>query len=103
MVGHEILADIQYLQKIDYDVCKLPQFFDEVDTKLMFQRTQYSKDGRALQFVCRELGILGTNYHNAGNDAVYTLQAMVAMAVKKKAGGPQTESERWGQTHEDVK
>ena len=33
------------------------------------------------------LAYLGISYrylHNAGNDAVYTLQAMVALAVKKR-------------------
>ncbi|KAI1854809.1 hypothetical protein JX266_000927 [Neoarthrinium moseri] len=103
MVGHDTITDLKYLQKVGYNVWRLPQFLDEVDTKAMFQRVQCSGDGRALRFVCSELGIPGRNFHNAGNDAVYTLRAMVAMAVKKKVGGPQTESEKWSSTAPEVK
>lgn len=103
MVGHETGADLQYLLKVNYNIWNSPRFHDEVDTKTMFQRIQLSREGRALHFVCSELGIPGVNFHNAGNDAVYTMRAMVAMAIRKKVGGPQTESERWGQKHEDVK
>lgn len=104
MVGHDLVMDLRYLQKIGCNIWKLPQFVDEVDTKSMFQRVQFASDGRSLQHVCSELDIPGRDFHNAGNDAVYTLRAMIAMAIKKKVGGPQTMSEAWGsQLSEDIK
>lgn len=96
MVGHEAIADLKYLRLLGYNMWDLDEFLDEIDTKSMFQRLQCSTDGCGLEFVCRELGIPGHNFHNAGNDAMYTLRAMVAMAVGKKTGGPLTESEKAG-------
>lgn len=74
----------------------LDKFMDEIDTKDMFQRVQCSSDGRSLEFVCSELGIPGRNFHNAGNDAMYTIRAMIAMAVGTRVGGGLTESEKAG-------
>jgi len=37
---------------------------------------------RNLGTVLAELDIIGWNLHNAGNDAAYTLQAMVKIAIK---------------------
>jgi DNA polymerase III epsilon subunit-like protein len=93
MVGHDVVTDLRYLQKVGYNIWKLPQYLDEADTKTMFQRVQFALEGRSLQHLCSELDIPGLNFHNAGNDAVYTLRAMIAMAIKKKIGGPQTLSE----------
>ena len=36
-----------------------------------------------LAVVLQELGLIGWNLHNAGNDAVYTLQAMIGLAIKR--------------------
>ncbi|KAH6654351.1 hypothetical protein BKA67DRAFT_658655 [Truncatella angustata] len=96
MVGHEAIADLRYLQNLGYNMWNLEKLLDEIDTKEMFQRIQFSPDGRSLEFVCRELGMPGYNFHNAGNDAMYTLRAMIGMAVGKKVGGPMTESEKAG-------
>ncbi|KAI0816784.1 hypothetical protein GGR55DRAFT_674977 [Xylaria sp. FL0064] len=82
IVGHEIEQDLKYLTRIDYDPWRAPLVLDEVDTKNMFQRIERSPVGRGLATICSELGIPGSNYHNAGNDAVYTLRAMIAMAIK---------------------
>ncbi|KAI0391506.1 hypothetical protein F5Y17DRAFT_478627 [Xylariaceae sp. FL0594] len=91
-VGHAIAEDLKYLMKIGYNHWRVPQIVDEVDTKDMFQRMSLSNNGRGLSGICSELGIHGRNYHNAGNDAAYTLQAMIAMAVKRAAGGPDKEN-----------
>jgi hypothetical protein len=32
--------------------------------------------------ILAELGIIGWHLHNAGNDATYTLQAMIRIAIK---------------------
>ncbi|KAI2470435.1 hypothetical protein F4781DRAFT_421354 [Annulohypoxylon bovei var. microspora] len=85
MVGHDIVQDLNYLTKVGFNVWRVPHFADEIDTKSMFQRLQKSANGRGLSAVCEELGIPGTNFHNAGNDATYTLRAMIVMAVQQAA------------------
>ncbi|KAI1755428.1 hypothetical protein F4782DRAFT_488534 [Xylaria castorea] len=87
IVGHDIGQDLSYLLKIGYNPWCVPQIVDEVDTKTMFQRIQRSPDGRGLAMVCAELGIPGYHYHNAGNDAVHTLRAMITIAIKRTVEG----------------
>ncbi|GAP87747.1 putative qde-2-interacting protein [Rosellinia necatrix] len=87
IVGHDIGQDLNYLKKIGYNPWGVKQIVDEIDTKAMFQRVERSMNGRGLAMMCAELGIFGRNYHNAGNDAVYTLQAAIALAIKRTIEG----------------
>ncbi|KAI0143541.1 hypothetical protein GGR57DRAFT_518358 [Xylariaceae sp. FL1272] len=88
LVGHDLPQDIKYLGKVGYDLhgesCLV---IDEIDTKSMSQRLQRYPNGRSLDTVCGELEIPGYNYHNAGNDAVYTLRAMISMAIRRTVKG----------------
>ncbi|KAI1374540.1 hypothetical protein F4677DRAFT_160415 [Hypoxylon crocopeplum] len=93
MVGHDIGQDLKYLQKVGYNIWRVPYFSDEMDTKSMFQRVEKSSDGRALATICEDLGIPGRYFHNAGNDATYTLRAMVVMTVKQMKGTAESQKE----------
>ncbi|KAI0098971.1 hypothetical protein F4776DRAFT_658389 [Hypoxylon sp. NC0597] len=97
MVGHDIRQDLNYLQKVGFNVWRVPHFVDEIDTKSMFQRLQKSSNGRGLATVCDELGIPGQNFHNAGNDATYTLRAMIVMAVKQMVKSPERQENDVGE------
>ncbi|KAI0841522.1 hypothetical protein F5Y06DRAFT_307538 [Hypoxylon sp. FL0890] len=88
MVGHDISQDLDYLLKVGFNIWHVPHFTDEIDTKSMFQRLEKSSNGRGLATLCDELGIPGRNFHNAGNDATYTLRAMIVMAVKQMVQNP---------------
>ncbi|KAK8035966.1 qde-2-interacting protein [Apiospora marii] len=92
MVGHELFADLKYLRDLGFNLWNSPLFLDEADTKEMFQRVRRDTSGRKLTVICNELGIPGRNFHNAGNDAVYTLRAMITMAVLRKTGYPEVVS-----------
>lgn len=83
MVGHDLSHDLRYLRKLGYNIWRVPQFSDEIDTQSMFKSLERERNGRGLASVCSELGIQGYHFHNAGNDAAYTLRAMVAMAVRQ--------------------
>ncbi len=48
----------------------------------MWRYLKRESNPRSLGSILAELGIIGWNLHNAGNDAVYTLQAMIAIAIK---------------------
>ncbi|KAI1194861.1 hypothetical protein F5X97DRAFT_335758 [Nemania serpens] len=87
IVGHAVGQDLDYLSMIGYDHWDVPQIVDEIDTRAMFQRVQRNHDVPGLSTICDDLGIYGSNYHNAGNDAVYTLRAMIAMAIKRTVEG----------------
>ncbi|POS85532.1 hypothetical protein EPUL_002624 [Erysiphe pulchra] len=81
-VGHDIVSDIKFLRTVGYDVYTLPTLFDMVDTALMYRALRREMNTRSLGVILTDMGITGWNLHNAGNDAVYTLQVMIAMAVK---------------------
>ncbi|RYP83229.1 hypothetical protein DL769_001425 [Monosporascus sp. CRB-8-3] len=83
LVGHDIAQDLAYLQKVGYNPWRVPHIVDEIDTKSMFQRLKRSQDGRGLETVCSELGYPGYDFHNAGNDAHFTLRSMIVMAFRQ--------------------
>ncbi|KAI0386090.1 hypothetical protein F5Y04DRAFT_289847 [Hypomontagnella monticulosa] len=87
MVGHDLKGDLKYLQRGGYNVWRLPYFSDEIDTQAMFQRWERSSNSRSLAYVCEKLGTPGRNFHNAGNDATWTLRAMVMMTVQQQTKG----------------
>ncbi|KAI1098987.1 hypothetical protein F4804DRAFT_345888 [Jackrogersella minutella] len=95
MVGHDIGQDLNYLQRIGFNIWREPHFLDEIDTKSMFQRMQKSTTARGLAALCGELGIPASNFHNAGNDATYTLRAMITMAVRKMVEKPVEGEDGW--------
>ena len=92
LVGHGVGQDMTYLKKIGYNIWRAPQFFDEVDTQSMFRRLYRSVNGRGLESICRILEHPGCDFHNAGNDAYYTLQCMVVMAMRQMLSPPDPQS-----------
>lgn len=82
-VGHGVGADIKYLKTLGYDVHNLSNLQEIVDTALMWQGLKSELSPRSLGSVLAEIGIAGWNLHNAGNDAVYTLQAMIGISIKQ--------------------
>lgn len=83
LVGHGVGADITYLKTIGYDVHNLSNLQEIVDTALMWQGLKRELSPRNLGSVLAEIDIAGWNLHNAGNDAVYTLQAMIGISIKQ--------------------
>ena len=79
LVGHDIAGDIKYLKGLDFDV--IPMVVDCIDTSDLWKAAH--RDGRqsALSTVLLQQSIPAKYLHNAGNDAFYTLHAMIAIAV----------------------
>lgn len=86
LVGHNIAADIDYLRRLGSSVYKSPQLRDTIDTTHMWQHVTGDINPRSLDKLLCALEITPWNLHNAGNDAVYTLQAMLGIAVGHAAG-----------------
>ncbi|KAL1843418.1 hypothetical protein VTJ49DRAFT_1768 [Mycothermus thermophilus] len=86
LVFHEASGDINYLKKLSYDVIgENPHLLEVVDTREMHQHLVKSDNATSLGNVLNFLRIEHCYLHNAGNDAVFTLQAMVGLAVVKVA------------------
>ena len=83
LVGHDIEADINYLKKIGYEVRNLSNLVEIIDTRVMWASLKRDSSFRSLGAILAELEILGWNLHNAGNDAAYTLHAMMAITAKQ--------------------
>ncbi|KAF3059706.1 hypothetical protein GL218_04581 [Daldinia childiae] len=83
IVGHAVSQDLSYLKKLGYNIWQAPQFIDEMDTRSMFQYLEKTTDGRGLKTICERLGLLCRDFHNAGNDATYTLRAMIGIVFRQ--------------------
>ncbi|KAL9033730.1 MAG: hypothetical protein Q9214_007373 [Letrouitia sp. 1 TL-2023] len=85
LVGHAVSTDIEYLRKVGYDVANLSNVLEAVDTANLYCAWQHEQQTTKLGSVLLSLGLTGWNLHNAGNDAAYTLQAMVGVAIENLA------------------
>ncbi|KAJ4325664.1 hypothetical protein N0V84_003379 [Fusarium piperis] len=86
IVGHDINQDIKYLKSLGIDIEAATNAYPPVDTKDIHQSWTNSNNGRGLSSVLLELGIASKNLHNAGNDAYYTLCAMIGIAIEGAKG-----------------
>ncbi|KAL2074789.1 hypothetical protein VTL71DRAFT_8568 [Oculimacula yallundae] len=82
LTGHDVGADIHFLQSIGYNVHNLSNLLEQADTAIMWRYLKRESNPRNLGSILADLGIIGWNIHNAGNDAVYTLQAMIGISIK---------------------
>ncbi|KAG5928092.1 hypothetical protein E4U42_001252 [Claviceps africana] len=82
LVGHGVQCDVRYLAGAGYDVAQALASVDEIDTQILHQAWTAGTQPRRLQRVLSDLGIPYAYLHNAGNDAVYTLRALVTMGVE---------------------
>ncbi|KAL4943018.1 hypothetical protein BDV06DRAFT_235039 [Aspergillus oleicola] len=96
LVGHSLDSDIEYLRlsgvHIIEDSSGASKFTDHLDTATCFQFIRGNTEPRSLGAVVGELGMTGWNLHNAGNDARYTMQVLVAMMVMHSIGSPEPET-----------
>ena len=83
LVGHDLAADIAFLKTLGYDVTNLSNLLETADTAFMWRYLKRESNPRNLGSILAELNLTGWYLHNAGNDAVYTLQAMVGIAIKQ--------------------
>ena len=99
LVGHDVPSDINYLRKLGCTVFNpskgssptdhknasdQPCFLESIDTSNLFRVLKRDTQASSLAKVLIDLGITGWHLHNAGNDARYTLEAMVGIALKAR-------------------
>jgi hypothetical protein len=78
LVGHDLKSDTDYLKKLGFTPSHVAGKFD---TQRLARISKRSPPGLAKLLAA--LSINATNLHNAGNDAAYTLQALVGVAVQE--------------------
>jgi len=82
LVGHDISQDINYLQRLGYNPLNLSTLLEIIDTASLYRALTRDNNARSLGTILLDLGIAGWNLHNAGNDAAYTLHALLGIAIR---------------------
>lgn len=85
LVGHDFSNDIRYLERLGYAVQNLSSLHPThpvIDTQALYRAHTRNRDPESLGNVLAGMEITPWSLHNAGNDAAYTMQAMLAIAVK---------------------
>lgn len=80
LVGHGLKNDTDYLKILNFSPQETGTVIRNIDTQNLAGSSK--RDSVGLERVLRGLGADPVNLHNAGNDAAYTLQALVMMAVQ---------------------
>ena len=83
LLGHDTLADIKYLQQMGFDPLTLPNLLETQDTATMYRVWRREQQPTKLGRILYDFDIPGFNLHNAGNDAVFTVQAMLGICVRE--------------------
>lgn len=81
-VGHDVRQDIKYLSSVGFEVLTLQGLIGQLDTKEIHQAWRASEQGKGLHHVLNDLLIQSKHLHNAGNDAVFTLRALIGVAIE---------------------
>lgn len=84
VVGHDVAQDIDLILTIDIDVYDLPGLVEIMDNQRMQQHRKRFPNPQGLGGVLTGLEIPHIYLHNAGNDAVYTLQSMLAHSIRMR-------------------
>ncbi|PKX92214.1 3'-5' exonuclease [Aspergillus novofumigatus IBT 16806] len=84
LVGHNTSMDVKYLATLGIPVFEdvTTAFLERIDTAELYRVIRSELNQRSLASILGELGIIGWNLHNAGNDARYTLEALVRMICR---------------------
>ena len=82
-LGHDTLGDVRYLQDLGYDPMKVENLLEALDTAVMYRVWRREHNPTKLGRILDDFDIAGFNLHNAGNDAVFTIQAMLAICVRE--------------------
>lgn len=93
LVGHNPSADVRYLHELGVPLFQdlqhsLSVFLETVDTAEMFRVSRHEMTVRSLGHILAAFGVTGWYLHNAGNDARYTMEAMVLCLLHSPFGSP---------------
>lgn len=101
-LGHDTSVDMRYLCKLGCTIFGpanksltqpgtaetkpglRPYFLESLDTSILFRVLKRESQPTSLGNVLLDLGLTGWHLHNAGNDARYTMEAMIRITLKSR-------------------
>ncbi|KAF2443453.1 hypothetical protein P171DRAFT_362217 [Karstenula rhodostoma CBS 690.94] len=83
LLGHDTLTDVKYLQDIGFDPLTLPNLLEAHDSANLYRVWQRQEQTTKLAKILEGFDIDYFGLHNAGNDAVYTVQSFLAICVRE--------------------
>lgn len=95
LVGHDLQQDLQWMSGLGIDLVGFRNIIGQLDTKDMYQGWRDEPQPRGLGKVLAALDIPSKNLHNAGNDAYYTICAMLDIAIEEKREGKSNDKENF--------
>lgn len=78
LVGHDLRNDTEYMKRLNFTPKRV---VGSLDTQKLARLSKKQSPG--LKNLLSALSIDAKNLHNAGNDAAYTLQALIGLAVQE--------------------
>ncbi|KAK0623546.1 hypothetical protein B0T14DRAFT_425239 [Immersiella caudata] len=84
LVFHESAADMKYLRTLGYNLFNAPNVIEIADTRELNSFNTRNHNSTGLGGILQRLGLYTQHLHNAGNDATYTLQALISLAVERR-------------------
>ncbi|KAF2731413.1 hypothetical protein EJ04DRAFT_579126 [Polyplosphaeria fusca] len=85
LLGHDPHSDIRYLQSLNFNPLPLPHLLEIIDTATLYRVWRREQNPTSLGKILYDFDVVAWHLHNAGNDAVYTVQAMLAVCVREAA------------------
>jgi hypothetical protein len=81
-VGHDPRGDIDALRRLKVNIYNTPGLLEIINTNHIWNVWMRERQGKRLETILKYFGQDTPNTHNAGNDARYTIQALLAMVVR---------------------
>ena len=82
LLGHDVEQDVQYCHRLGFSVLGRGNMLSIMDTRSMYQAHTRDHSPRGLGSIMVDFDFSAWHLHNAGNDAVYTMWAMIAISVQ---------------------
>ncbi|PGH11314.1 hypothetical protein AJ79_04930 [Helicocarpus griseus UAMH5409] len=103
-LGHDPETDLSYIRKLgctsfpkpttsasssqssqsSKPAIPAPHFLETLDTSILYRVLKRETEPTSLGKILADLSITGWNLHNGGNDARYTMEAMIGIALKSR-------------------
>jgi hypothetical protein len=94
LIGHDIQQDLRWVSESGVNLSALSNLIGRLDTKDMFQGWRDEASPRGLGRVLADLDIPSKHLHNAGNDAYYTMCAMLGIALGEMREGEDKDKDK---------
>ena len=85
LLGHDVEQDVQYCHRLGFSVLGRGNMLSIMDTRAMYQAYTRDHSPRGLGSIMADFEFSAWHLHNAGNDAAYTMWAMLAISVQAAA------------------